>query len=134
VASRPDDAFYGLEPGYLPGYLDRIGAVTCEEVNAAIKKHLSARDLKYLIVTHAAEAPKIAEALLSTGPVWGKAPADYQIDVKEEGGRKLYLVPEAKLEVLQRDAVWANFPLGLSKDDVRIVPAEKMFETPALPK
>jgi zinc protease len=134
LASRLDDAFYSLEPGYLPGYLSRIDKVHCEEINAAIKKYLQARDLKYLVVTHAQEATKIAEKVISGGPAWGKSLEDYQIDVKEEGGRKLYIVPEAKLELLRRDAVWAYTPLVIPKENIRIVPAEKMFETPALPR
>lgn len=134
LASRLDDAFYGLATGYLPGYLKTIDAVTCAQVNAAIKTHLHAENLKYLVVTNAAEAPKIAEALLSTGPVWGKGPADYQIDAKDENAQKVYLVPETKLDLLRRDAAWAYEPLGLSKDAVRIVPVETMFETAALPK
>jgi len=30
-----DDSFYGLEPGYLDGYLENVEAVTCEQVNAS---------------------------------------------------------------------------------------------------
>lgn len=134
LASRLDDAFYGLEPGYFPEYLSQVEAVTCEGMNAAVRQYLQPWSLKYLVVTHAEEAPKIAEALAAGGPVWGKAPADYQIDVKEEGGQKLYLVPEPKLELLRRDAVWAHYPLEISRQDIWIVPAEKMFETADLPK
>ncbi|MBI5630251.1 MAG: insulinase family protein [Elusimicrobia bacterium] len=134
LASRLDDEFYGMSPGYLPGYLSRIEAVKCSEVNAAIKKYLQARDLKYLIVTHSAQAPKIIEQIVSDAPVWGKTPADYQIDVKEEDGRKLYLVPEPKLDILRRDALWADYSLGISRDRARVVPAEKMFEISDLPR
>lgn len=134
LAGRLDDEFYGMNPGYLPGYLSRIEGVQCGEVNAAIRKYLQAKDLKVLVVTHAAQASKIAQEIASGEALWGKSPADYQIDVKEEDGRKLYLVPEPKLEILRRDALWAHAPLGIGKDDIRVVPAEKMFETSALPK
>ena len=78
-------------------------------------------------------APKIAEQIASNAPAWGKSPADYQIDVKEEGGKKVYIVPEGKLDLLQRDAAWAYYPLDIPRSRIRIVPAEKMFETAALP-
>lgn len=134
LASRLDDDFNGMEPGYLPGYLSRIEGVACGEVNAAIRRHLQAENIHFVIVTHAAQAPKIAQSLVSGEVLWGKSPSDYQIDVKEEDGRKLYLVPEPKLEILRRDALWAHAPLGIEKDSVRIVPVEKLFETPDLPR
>ncbi len=134
LASRLDDEFYGMNPGYLPGYLSRIDSVACGEVNAAIRSHLQSKDLKILLVTHAAEAPRIARELSSGAVLWGKSPADYQIDVREEGGRRLYLVPEPKLEILRRDALWAHTPLGIAQEDIQIVPAERMFETAELPR
>ncbi|MBI3551797.1 MAG: insulinase family protein [Elusimicrobia bacterium] len=133
LASRLDDAYYGMEPGYLPGYLARVDAVTCGQVNAAIKKYLQAKDMKYVVVTKKGETAKIIEGIASEAPVWGKDPHDYNIDVKEEDGRKLYLVPQPKLDILRRDAVWANEPLDIPKQNVRVVPAEKMFETSAIP-
>lgn len=134
LGSRLDDQFYGLQPGYLDGYLENVDKVSCAEVNTAIKKYLHADSLKYVIVTHKDVAPKIAEALAGNAPLWGKKPADYQIDVKEEGGRKVYTVPEGKLELLRRDAAWANYWLDIPRERIRIVPAEKMFETAALPE
>ncbi|MBI2955977.1 MAG: insulinase family protein [Acidobacteria bacterium] len=131
---RLDDDFYGLNPGYLGDYLARVEAVSCADVNAAIKKYLQAENLKYVIVTDDDVAPKLAEEIAAGGVAWGKSPADYQIDVKEEGGRKLYEVPESRLETLRRDAVWAHYPLDIPKQRIRIVPAEKMFETADLPR
>lgn len=131
---RLDDQFYGLQPGYLDGYLENVDKVSCGEVNAAIKKYLQAENLKYVIITHKDVAPKIADALASGQPLWGKTPADYQIDVKEEGGQKVYTVPETKLELLRRDAAWANYWLDIPRERIRIVPADKMFETAALPQ
>jgi len=129
-----DDDFYGMAPGYLDGYLKNIDAVSCSEVNAAIKKYLQADNLKYVIITDDEVAPKLAEAISAGGAAWGKAPADYQIDVKDEGGQKTYLVPEGKLDLLRLDAAWAYYPLDIPKKRIKIVPAEKMFETSALPK
>ena len=129
-----DDAFYGMAPGYLDGYLKNIDGVSCSEVNAAIKKYLQADNLKYVVITDDEVAPKLAEAIAAGGAAWGKAPADYQIDVKEEGGQKTYIVPEPKLELLRLDAAWAYYPLDIPRKRIKIVPAEKMFETSALPK
>ena len=132
LAYRLDDEFYGLESGYLEDYLERVEAVGCSEMNAAVRKYLQAENLKYVIVTDDDVAPKLAEKLAAGRAAWGKEPADYQIDVKEEGGQKVYTVPETKLDLLRRDAAWANYWLDISK--VRIVPAGKLFETGALPE
>lgn len=134
LASRLDDAFYGLDPGYLPSYLKSVEAVSCERINAAIKTHLLGRPLKYVVVTSPEEAPKLAKALSDPAPAWGKGPADYQIDALEKDGVKTYLVTEPKLELLRRDAAWAHHPLDLAPSAVRVVPAQMMFETAALPR
>jgi len=126
---RLDDLFYGLSPGYLDAYLARVEAVTCDQVNAAIRKYLQARDLKYVVVTDAAVAPRLVEAIAHNGPVWGKKPEDYQIPVREEGGRKVYMVPADKLPTLQRDAAWAYYWLDIPRERIRIVPAAQLFET-----
>jgi zinc protease len=131
---RLDDDFYGLGRGYLEGYLENVDRVSCAEVNAAIKKYLQARNLRYVILTSTENAPKLADAIAADGPAWGKGPAEYQMDVKEEGGQKVYAVPESKLDILRRDAAWAYYPLAIPRERIRIVPAEKMFETAALPK
>lgn len=134
LAAKLDDAFYGMKPGYLDSYVKGVEGATCAAMNAAVKKHLQTANLHYLVVTHEAEAPKIVEAALADRPVWGKEPAEYQIDVKDEGGKKLYVVPEAKLDVLRRDAAWAHTPLELAMDAVTVAPAAKMFETAELPR
>lgn len=130
LASRLDDRFYGLEPGWLPSYLSSVESVSCDDVNAALRRHLKPAELRAVIVTAAGEASKIADALVSDEPVWGKSPADYQIDVKDG----VYSVPEAKLELLRRDAVWAHHDLGLTGRDIRVVPVERLFVEPGLPR
>jgi zinc protease len=130
---RLEDEFYGLHPGYLESYLDKIQSVSCTQINAAIRKHLQAKNLKYVIVTDDEVAPRIAEAIASNQPAWGKGPADYQIDVKEENGQKIFLVPESKRALLQRDSAWAHYWLDIPRSHIRIVPAEKLFVTAALP-
>jgi len=134
LATRLDDEFYGMSPGYLDGYLKSIDGVTCTAMNAAIRKYLQAENLKYVVVTSKAMAPKLVEQIAGNAPAWGKPPADYQIDSKQEGGEKVYVVPERKLNLLQRDAAWAYYALDIPRARIHIAPAEKMFETAALPK
>jgi zinc protease len=134
LASRLDDRFYGLEPGYLPSYLKNVESVSCEAINAALRRHLRPADLQYLVTTSADSAAKLADDVASGAPAWGKGPADYQIDVKEEDGKKLFLVPEPKLDVLRLDAVWANHPLGIGGESIRIVPVERLFADSGLPQ
>ncbi|MDA2913191.1 insulinase family protein [Acidobacteriia bacterium AH_259_A11_L15] len=131
---RLDDAFYGMEPGYLGGYLETIDAVSCAEVNAAIRNYLQAENLRYVIITHKDEAPKLAAAIAAGDAAWGKSPLDYRIDVVEEGGKKIYQVPADKLELLRRDAAWAHHWLDIPRQRIRIVPAETLFRTAALPE
>src|SRR5579872_6967197 len=59
---RLDDMFYGMrEQGYLEHMLAGIDAVTPQQVNAAIKKHLQAQNLDYVIVTSEAQGEKRSE-------------------------------------------------------------------------
>jgi len=133
LAYRLDDDFYGLDKGYLDGYLENVNRVTCAEVNAAVRKYLQAENLKYVVVTDDEVAPKLAEEIAAGEPAWGKGPADYQIDVKGEGEQKTYEVPEAKLELLRHDAAWAHYWLDIPRDRIEIVPIEKMFVNAAGP-
>ena len=134
IGYRLDDDFYGMSPGYLDSYLDRVNGVTCAQVNAAIRKHLQAENIQYLIVTDDDVAPKLVEQIGADRPAWGKPPADYQIDVKEVEGGKVYEVPETKLELLRRDAAWANYWLDIPRERIKIVPIEKMFVTAEMPE
>ncbi len=43
-------------------------------------------------------------------------------------------MPENKLELLRLDAAWAHYCLDIPRERIRIVPAEKMFTTAALPE
>lgn len=134
LAARMDDAFYGMSPGYLDAYLERIDAVTPAQVNAALRKHLRYRDLKYMVVTDREKADALAAAIQTDAPQWGKAPQDYQIEVERSAAGELYRVPADKLEILRRDAVWAHHPLALDPARVHVLPVEALFETGAVPR
>ncbi|MFQ5696193.1 MAG: M16 family metallopeptidase, partial [Terriglobia bacterium] len=129
-----DDEFYGLDEGYLDGYLNKIDAVGCADVNRALKKHLQAENIKYLIVTDDEVAPKLADAIAAGEPAWGKKPADYQIDVAGAEGEEVYQVPAGKLNLLRLDAAWAHYWLDVPRERIRIVPVEQLFVTAALPE
>jgi zinc protease len=129
-----DDHFYGMKDGYLDSYLKNVEGVTCQQVNQAIRKHLQIENIKYLVVTHKDNAPKLAEAIAADRPAWGKKPADYQIDVEEKDGQAVYTAPENKLDLIRRDSAWAHYWLDIPEEKIWIVPAENLFATTALPR
>ncbi len=132
LGAKLDDAFYGLEDGYLESYLEKIEAVTTEQVNAAIAKYLQYENLKILVVTEAELAEQFATDVRNNTNTWGKQPADYQIaSESEEGGETFLNVPEARLETLRRDAVWANTWLDIPSQRVRVVSVEQIFQSGA---
>ncbi|PCI40222.1 MAG: hypothetical protein COB53_01700 [Elusimicrobia bacterium] len=124
LASRIDDAFYGISPGWLGGYLDAVEGVSCTEMNDAVRRHLKGKALDYLIVTDDDEADRIAASLVDPKPAYGKGPADYQVDERDGA----WTMPEKKLEMIRQDAVWAHHDLGLRPGRVRIVAAENVFK------
>ena len=132
LAARMDDAYYGMAPGYLEGYLQRLDAVTLDQVNAALKRHLQSDDVKYVVVADEKEAAGVAAKLRAGGLAWGKKPEEYQLEVDRTGTLAVYHIPENRLDLLRRDAVWAYYPLELSS--VRMVPASSMFERGGIPR
>jgi zinc protease len=133
LGSRLDDAFYGLAPGYLDQYLTKIDALTRAEVNAAVRKYLGSGGLRYLIVTDDEVAPRLAEEIARGGVAWGKTPADYQIEIREADGERVFELPESKLELVRRDAAWAHYWLDIPREKIHIVPSAKLFETAVIP-
>lgn len=121
---RLDDRFYGMEDrGYLQTMLTSVDAVTTEQVNAAIRKHLQTADVKVLIVTHAKEAERLAADIAAGTHVVSKSQAEYNIPEP---------VPADRRHILERDAAWTRFPLEIPRDRIRIVPVSRMFETARL--
>ena len=130
LGARLDDAYYGMaEDGYLDHYLRKIDGVTTEQVNSAIRTHLQAGSIKYLVVTDDEYAPKLAEELVSGRGGRGKSLDEYQIATLEEKGQKVYAVSSDKLELIQKDAVWRAYPLEIPRGQIRVVPVERIFET-----
>ena len=121
-----------MERGYLDGWLERIDAVTPEQVNAAIREYLRPEDLKILVVAEGHRADEIAQQIRDDGAVFGKGPADYRLEqVELEDGSSVWQIPENRLHTIRKDAVWAHTPIGVAREDVRVVPVEALFETRA---
>ena len=128
LGAKIDDAFYGVgSQGFLEMYLAKIDAVTPEQVNSAIKKHLSTANMKYVIVTDTAHLAATTEELRTNGMVFGKSWADYEFTkTKLADGTEVWQVPEAKMETVQLDAAWASYPLNILRIEVRNV--DQMFK------
>lgn len=130
LAAQVDDVFFEMETGYLEGWLERMDAVTAEQVNAAIAEHLSADDLKILVVAEGHRADEMAQQIREDGVVYGKQPADYRLaEVELEDGSMVWQVPEERIDTLRVDGAWAHTKIGVDPDRVRVVPVDALFET-----
>ncbi|HEU4402632.1 MAG TPA: insulinase family protein, partial [Candidatus Polarisedimenticolia bacterium] len=103
-----DSKFYGTD-----FFIDRIQAelprLTLAEVNAAVKRHLTARNLMVAIVTD--RAAEMRDLLLSGKPT----PITYQ-------------TPTTREDLLKEDKEIEAYPLPLNRERVRVVKAQDMFE------
>lgn len=128
LSARMDDAFYGASPGFLEGYLSNIDKVTTAQVNVAIRRHLQTEDLKYVVITNSANVPALTAQIRGNAPAQGKSFADYEFpEVKRADGSTGWDIPEAKREMVARDALWANYPLNIGT--VRLTPVEALFRS-----
>jgi len=114
LASRQDDRvgaaldarWYGT-PEYADWVRARLAKLTRDEVNAAVRRHLSPDDLTVVAVTK--DARGLADALLSGAP----ATVSYEVDQ-----------PAA---LLDEDRRIGALPLGLTPEAIRITPAANVF-------
>jgi zinc protease len=103
-----DSDFYGI--GEFTAYMrDRLGRLTREEVNRAIRKHFSAADLAVAVVAKDADA--LREALF----------ADAFSPVTYDG--------EKPAELLAEDKVIGARKLGVRPGSVRVTPVEDVFKS-----
>lgn len=101
-----DSTFYGT--GFFVDEIrDRLSAMTMEEVNAAITRHLQADNLAIAVVTRDAEV--FRDALLSDEP----SSVTYNTEVGAD--------------ILAEDEAIKSYPLAINLDRVRIVPVDQMF-------
>lgn len=103
-----DDRFYGLSQPFLEHVRSRLSTLTVDDVNRAIRKHLSAQNLKIAIVTQ--DAQSLKEALVENKP----SPIQYDSPK-----------PDA---ITQEDQIIMKFPFTVKDEDVTILPASKVFE------
>ncbi len=103
-----DDAFYGMEPGYLAAIRPGIEGLTLEQVNTAIQTHLQYDNMWVVFIT--ADAREMRRKLLS-----GVAtPITY--------------AGEKPAELLAEDELIASFPIPVEADDITIIGIEEVFE------
>jgi zinc protease len=103
-----DDRIYGVAtPGDLANFRTIVPQLTLEEVNAAVKKYLRPENLTIAIVSE--KADQLADDLAAGKP----SPMTY-------GTPK-------PASVTDEDKTIESYPLGLTRDRIRIVPVEEMF-------
>jgi zinc protease len=103
-----DDRFYGIEGNHLANFRRMMESLTLADVNTAIKKHWSSKEMYIAIVTKNAAAMK--EAL-----------------VKDSPSPITYATPKPAA-VLEEDKSIIVYPVKVKPEHVKIVPVTEMFE------
>src|SRR3990172_1550213 len=102
-----DSAWYGI--GEFTSFMRAaLGRLTVEQVNAAIRRHLRARDLAIVCITK--DAAGLKQALVS----------DEFSPIRYDG--------EKPADLLAEDRVVGALKLGLGADDVRVTPIAEVFK------
>jgi zinc protease len=103
-----DSEWYGI-PEYTKYMRDGLQKLTLEQVNAAIRQHLSAKDLSVVIVTKDAQGLKKALVSDEFSPITYDAekPAALLEEDKIIGARKLGIAPE-KVTITKIEEVFAR--------------------------
>jgi len=101
-----DSAWYDI-PDFTAYVREELAQLTVEDVNRAIREHLTTENVKFVFITPEAEDMK--RRLVNNEP----SPMSYNSPK-----------PEALLE---EDAIIEVLPLGFSADSVEVVPAEEIF-------
>ncbi|HSK11181.1 MAG TPA: pitrilysin family protein [Vicinamibacterales bacterium] len=109
LAYRLDDLFYGLKtPGFVGGIRPGLAALTRDQVNAAIRRHLQAKNMTVVFITQDAEGMK--QKILSGAPT----PIRY--------------AGEQPKEVLEEDRIIASWPIPVKPDQVTVMGINAVFE------
>ncbi|MGH9364382.1 MAG: M16 family metallopeptidase, partial [Thermoanaerobaculia bacterium] len=101
-----DSKWYGI-PEYTAFMREKLGKLTQADVNAAIRKHLSARDLSVVIVTK--DAKGLADQLVADD----FSPITYDASKPKE--------------LLDEDKIIGARKLGIKPDNVKITPVDEVF-------
>ena len=102
-----DDRFYGIEGSHLDNFGAALDAMTLDQVNAAIKRHLDPSKLKIVMVT--GEADKMREALVADAPSSIEYPS-----------------PKSD-EIVAEDREINAYKLGIPAENVTVIPVDEMF-------
>ncbi len=105
---KMDSEFYGLKEDYFDRIDRELKHLTVAQVNAAIKKYISPKNLEAALVVQ--DAKGLRDAMLSNVP----SPITYASPVSEK--------------ILLEDKTVTVFPLTINKDRTRIIPADSLFE------
>lgn len=108
IGTALDERFYGESGPHLDTLRAAFRTLTREQVNAAIVRHLSLQHLQIALITPQAE--KLAEALVKGDP----SPIGY--------------ASEKPASVLEEDKKIAVYPLGISREQVHVVPVSSLFQ------
>jgi zinc protease len=103
-----DSRFYGIKGDYIDLYRQKIAALTLDQVNAAIRKHLQVKNLKIAIVTK--DAATFRDAIVNNTP----SPVTYEM--------------KKPMEMLSEDKVIESWPIPVKPEKVQIIPVEEMFQ------
>jgi len=104
-----DDRFYGIAaPGHLARFRDEMGRISREQVNTVARKYLQSGNMVIAIVTQ--DAAALADALAA-----------------DEASPISYATPKPP-EVLAEDRSISGYPLGISRENIRIVPVSEMLQ------
>lgn len=101
-----DSEYYGIGP-FVDYVREGLAALTVEDVNRVIRRHLQTDDLDLVFV--AKDARGLAAALAADRP----SPIEYNTDKPAE-----LLAEDERIEAL---------PLGLDRSDVTVIPASELF-------
>ncbi|MCC6874581.1 MAG: insulinase family protein [Sandaracinaceae bacterium] len=102
-----DDAFYGVDRPYLERLRAAWSALTREELDAVIRRHLDPSRLQIAIV--AADAEALADRLAQET----ESPITYRSSVPAR--------------VLEEDREIVGYRLGIARERIRVVPAAELF-------
>jgi zinc protease len=101
-----DSRWYGI--GEFTGYMrDALKKLTLEDVNTAIRKHLSATDLSVVIITKDGKGLK------------DKLASDEASTIKYDA--------EKPAALLEEDKVIGSRKLGIKAENIRIIPVDEVF-------
>lgn len=103
-----DDRFYGLDQSYLEKIKTKFSTIKLEDVNAAIKKYLSTKNMVIIVVTKDAQAFKDALSQNKPSPITYESPKP--------------------ASVLEEDKEIINYPINIPAENIRIVPVDQLFE------